>query len=77
MAKAPQTAAKAEDWDAADAAPAAQAGWVKVKCIVGTLPHTGLALEGAAGLGMQHKEVREVPEDVALLMQDRGQVEIL
>lgn len=76
MAKAPQTTAKAEDWDTADEAPA-KAGSVKVKCIVHTLPHTGLALEGAAGLGMQFKEVREVPEDVALLMQDRGQVEIL
>lgn len=71
MAKNP--AAKEENWDEA----AAQPGNVRIKCIVGTLPHTGLVLEGAAGLGMKLGEVREVPEDVALLMESRKQVEIL
>lgn len=72
----PALAAKGENWDEA-AADLVQAPTVKVKCVVHTLPHTGIADPGAAGLGMRHKEVREVPESVALAMQEAGQVEIL
>lgn len=80
MAKTPAAApTKAEDWDSDEAAAAAlvQAGMVRVKCIVHTFPHTGIPHEGLAGLGMAHKEVREVPEGVALAMEAVGQVEIL
>jgi hypothetical protein len=75
---APAPADKTENWDEAEATAAAvQSGLVQVRCIVHTFPHTGLANEGLKGLGMAHKEVREVPQDVALLMHERGQVEIL
>jgi hypothetical protein len=76
MAKTP-TPAKADDWDAATVAEVVQAPAVKVRCIVHTLPHTGQPLPGALGLGMQHKEEREVPEAIALAMEAAGQVEIL
>lgn len=68
---------KAEDWDASTVESVTQPGVVKVKCIVHTLPHTGIADEGAAGLGMKHGEVRTVPEEIALLMEGLKQVEIL
>lgn len=69
-----KTQTKTEDWDAADVAGVTQAPAVKIKCIVETFPHTGIAHAGAAGLGMRHKEVREVPEAVALAMVEAGQV---
>lgn len=70
----PGAASKAEDWDAETTAAITQAPAVKIKCIVHTLPHTGIADPGAAGLGMRHKEERTVPEAVALAMVEAGQV---
>jgi hypothetical protein len=67
-------AAKSENWDDASAEPAPT---VKVRCIVHTLPHTGIADPGAKGLGMAHKEERDVPEEVALAMHAAGQVELI
>lgn len=77
MAKTPTPPiTKSDNWDDAAADPV-QAPTVKVRCIVHTFPHTGIAEAGAKGLGMAHKETRDVPEEVALAMHAAGQVELI